>query len=477
MAGTVVGRKHRITEPNAPQTTMLPERGFMSKHAKELSVMAVSNIKTDGLHAVGGVPGLCLQITGESRSLILRIAVGTRINSKGKTVTRRRYMGLGAYPEVSLAEARRLALESRVKLREGIDPLSERQRVQASVKLAAAKAKTYKECAEAWIETNRAGWVAGYTVRLESSMARYAYPIIGGLSVADVDTGLVLEVLQQPVAIKDGTAPLWEAKPTVATLLRARIESILDFAKIRGFREGDNPADWKTLKYVLPSKSKIHEEENHPALPYVEVGAFIADLRKREDMVARALEFAILTAARSKEVRGATWDEVDFAARVWTIPAARMKKKREHSVPLSDAAIKLLEALPRHEKDNQIFPAAKSVMMPDTAFLKLWRRMHEEKKRVDGIGWVDPKLNNRVITSHGFRSAFRDWAGETTSYPREVIEHALAHSLADKAEAAYQRGTLFEKRKGLMADWARYCDTVQTAKGDNVISIQNRKAV
>ena len=443
----------------------------MSKRARELSALAVSNIKADGLHAVGGVPGLCLQIIGESRSWILRIAVGTRINRKGKTVTRRRDMGLGPYPEVSLAEARHLALVSRAKLREGIDPLEERQRRKAGVKLAAAKTKTYRECAEAWIETNRAGWVAAYTAGLENSMARYAYPIIGGLSVASVDTGLVLEVLQQPVAVKDRTAPLWEAKPTVATLLRARMESILDFAKIRGFREGDNPADWKTLKHVLPSKNKIHEEENHPALPYAEIGSFMIELRKREGLVARALEFAVLTAARSKEVRGATWDEIDFAARVWTIPAARMKKKREHSVPLPDAAVKLLEDLPRREGDNHIFPAARAVMLPDTAFLKLLGRMHEERKKVVGAGWTDPKLNNRVVTSHGFRSAFRDWAGETTSYPREVIEHALAHSLADKAEAAYQRGTLFEKRKGLMSDWARYCSTVRCAEGDNVVSI------
>jgi integrase len=446
----------------------------MSKRAKELSAMAVSSIKAEGLHAVGGVPGLCLQIIGESRSWILRIAVGTRINRQGKAVTRRRDMGLGAYPEVSLAEARRLALESRAKLREGIDPIAERQRTRACVKLAAARTKTYRECAEAWIETNRAGWVAAYTVQLESSMARFAYPIIGGLSVAGVDTGLVLEVLQQPVAIKDGTAPLWEAKPTVATLLRARIESILDFAKIRGFREGDNPADWKTLKHVLPSKNKIHEEKNHPALPYMEIGAFMVELRKREGVVARALEFAILTAARSKEVRGATWDEIDFASRVWTIPAARMKKKREHSVPLSDAAVKLLETLQRREGNNHIFPAAQAVMLPDTALLKLIRRMHEEKKKADGTGWTDPKLNNRVITSHGFRSAFRDWAGETTPYPREVIEHALAHSLADKAEAAYQRGTLFDKRKGLMESWSQYCDTVQTANGNNVVSIMQQ---
>ena len=445
----------------------------MSKRAKELSAMAVARIKNDGLHAVGGVPGLCLQIIGESRSWILRIAVGTRINHKGKTVTRRRDMGLGSYPEVSLAEARQVALESRAKLRQGIDPLEERQRAKTRVKLATAKTKTYKECAEAWIETNRAGWVDAYTVRLESSMARYAYPIIGGLSVSDIDTGLVLEVLQQPADTEDGTAPLWEAKPTVATLLRARIESILDFAKIRGFREGDNPADWKILKHVLPSKNKIHEEENHPALPYAEIGAFMAELRKREGMAARALEFAILTAARSKEVRGATWDEIDFVSRVWTVPAARMKKKREHVVPLSDATVKLLEALPRHEGNNHIFTAARVAILPDTARLKLLRRMHEEKKKVDGTGWIDPKLNNRTITSHGFRSAFRDWAGETTPYPREVIEHALAHSLADKAEAAYQRGTLFDKRKGLMADWARYCDTtVQTSKGgDNVVSI------
>ena len=212
------------------------------------------------------------------------------------------------------------------------------------------------------------------------------------------------------------------------------------------------------LEHKLPAKNKVQKVEHFEALPYADIGAFMAGLRRYEGTEARALEFSILTASRSNEVRLATWEEIDFSARLWTVPDGRMKGRKEHRVPLSDAAIRLLDALPRHEGNSLIFPAQRAATLSNQSLTTVLHRM-----------------GHRGITQHGFRSTFRDWAGETTSYPREVIEHALAHKLKDKAEAAYQRGDMFEKRKGLMEDWARYCGTVRTASADNVVSI--RKAV
>jgi len=429
----------------------------MSKRAKELSALAVSKIKNDGLHAVGGIPGLYIQITENSRSWIFRFYIGTRTTSNGKTVAHLRDMGLGAYPEVTLAEARATARELRQQIRNGIDPIEERRAAKARAKLESVKTKTFQECAEAFIVANRTGWKnAKHAQQWGNTLSMYAYPVIGGLPVAEIDTGLVLEVLQQPVQTKDGTEALWNAKTETASRVRNRIENILDWAKVHGLREGDNPADWTTLKYTLPAKSKVQKVKHFTALPYSEMGVFMADLRKREGMAARALEFAILTAARSGEVRGATWYEIDLTAKIWTIPADRMKADKEHFVPLSAVAIRLLESLPRDKGNDYVFPAQKGGAMSDMALTMVLRRM----KRGD-------------IKTHGFRSTFRDWAGETTNYPREVIEHALSHQLKDKAEAAYARGALIEKRKGLMTDWAKYCDKIPIAESkNNVVSIR-----
>jgi integrase len=280
------------------------------------------------------------------------------------------------------------------------------------------------------------------------------------LPVAAIDAGLVLGVLEQPVNTADGTASLWNARTETATRLRCRIESVLDWAKVHGFREGDNPANWKTIKHALPLRGKVQKVKHHAALPYAEIGAFMADLGKREGITARALEFAILTAARSGEVRGATWEEIDMDAKVWTIPAERMKAGREHRVPLSDTAMKLLEALPRYAGNGFVFPSSKTGgMTSDTALMAVLRRM----------GRSD-------LTVHGFRSTFGDWAGEKTDYQYEVRQQAIAHKLPDKADGAYFRSDLFVKRKGLMEDWARYCRTIETAKEGNVVPIR-KKAV
>lgn len=425
----------------------------MPRKAKELSALAVSKIKAEGRHAVGGVDGLHLRVAGASRAWVLRLVVGERTDANGKSVVHRRDIGLGSYPEVSLAEAREKAREHRKLVRDGIDPIEERKAAKARAKVEEAKGKTFEQCATAYIDANRAGWKnEKHIQQWENTLATYVFPKIGQLPVASIDTGMVLSVLQQKVTAAGGTAPLWQGKTETASRLRGRLESILDWAAFRGYREGENPARWKGhLEHELPARNKVQKVAHHAALPYSELGAFMAELRQRQGVAVRALEFAILTAARSGEVRGATWSEIDLHSRIWTVPANRMKAGKEHRVPLSKEAVRLLKALPRIEGSNCVFPAPRGGQLSDMALTAVLRRM--------GRG---------DLTQHGFRSTFRDWAGETTSYPREVCEHALAHKLADGVEAAYQRGDLLEKRAHLMADWASYCGTVREQVRRNI---------
>ena len=420
----------------------------MPKKAKELSALAVSKLKTDGRYAVGGVDGLHLRVVGGSRAWVLRIAVGSRVDSDGRTSVHRRDVGLGSYPEVSLAEARDRARELRKQVRDGVDPVLKRQAVKVQSALETAKAKNFEECADAYIDANRAGWKnEKHAQQWQNTLATYVHPKFGHLPVASIDTGMVLDVLQQSVGSAGQT--LWLNKTETASRLRGRIESILDWATFRGYRHGNNPARWKGhLEHELPARNKVQKVEHHAALPYAEIAAFMAELRLKEGVSARALEFAILTAARSGEVRGAKWSEIDLNARIWTIPGERMKAGKEHRVPLAHEAITLLKALPREDGVNHVFLAPKGGQLSDMALTSVLRRM-----------------GRSGLTQHGFRSTFRDWAGETTAYPREVCEHALAHRLADGVEAAYQRGDLLAKRAGLMSDWARYCSTVSHDQG------------
>ena len=423
----------------------------MPKKAKELSAMAVSKLKTDGRYAVGGVDGLHLRVVGGSRAWVLRIAVGSRVDSDGRTSVHRRDVGLGSYPEVSLAEARDRARELRKQVRDGVDPVLKRQAVKVQSALETAKAKTFEECAHAYIDANRAGWKnEKHAQQWQNTLATYVHPKFGHLPVASVDTGMVLDVLQQPVG--SDSQSLWLNKTETASRLRGRIESILDWATFRGYRQGNNPARWKGhLEHELPARNKVQKVEHHAALAYVEMAAFMAELRMKVGVSARALEFAILTAARSGEVRGAKWSEIDLDSRIWTIPGERMKAGKEHRVPLSHEVVTLLKALPREEGVDQVFLAPKGGQLSDMALTSVLRRM-----------------GRSGLTQHGFRSTFRDWAGETTAYPREVCEHALAHRLADGVEAAYQRGDLLAKRAGLMSDWAKYCNTVSQDQGASI---------
>jgi integrase len=294
---------------------------------------------------------------------------------------------------------------------------------------------TFKESAAMYVASHRAGWRnPKHAAQWQATLATYAEPVIGGLSVQAIDTALVLKVLE----------PIWTTKPETAGRVRGRIESILDWAKARGYRAGENPARWRGhLDKLLPGRSKVRRVEHHAALPYAELPGFLVSLREQEGIAARALEFAILTAARTGEVIGARWSEMDLVGKNWTLPAARMKAGREHRVPLSDRALAILREMQPHRQaeDAFVFPGGKNRRpLSNMAFLMLLRRM--------GRG---------DVTVHGFRSSFRDWAAERTKFPAEVAEMALAHTVSDKTVAAYNRSDLYERRRRLMAAWTTFC--------------------
>lgn len=392
----------------------------MPKVAKELSALAVGQIKTSGWTAVGGVPGLGLQVVGNSKSWILRLSMGGR----------RPEMGLGPYPEVSLAMARRRAAAERDSVRAGINPidaLRSRKRAEAATR---AASKTFAECARAYVDAKSPEWGnPKHISQWSTTLATYTFPLIGELRVSAVDTPHILSVLE----------PIWTTKTETAARLRGRLENILDWATVRGYRVGTNPARWRGhLDKLLPKPGKVAKVRHHSALPYQDVPAFLARLENVDGVGARAMRFLILCASRSGEVRGARWEEIDPEARIWTIPATRMKAGREHRVPLSDEASKVIASLPRTAGLIFVSPRG-GRQLSDMTLTLLLRRM-----QVDAV-------------PHGFRSSFRDWVAEQTSHPRELAEKALAHTLPDPVEAAYQRGDMLERRRELMQAWARHC--------------------
>jgi integrase len=411
---------------------------FMVRRQQRLSALQVAKLSKPGLHGDGG--GLTLQITTTgAKSWLLRYMMA------GKPFG----MGLGPTHTVSLAEARQKALDARKLLIEGINPLVVRRQNQIAGALASARMMTFDQCAEAYILAHKAGWKnAKHGDQWTNTLNTYASPVFGHLPVAEIDTGLVVKCL----------SPIWESKTETASRLRGRIESVLGWATTSGYRTGENPARWKGhLDNLLATISKSSRTKHHPSLPWQRIGAFMAALRAREGVSARAVEFAILTACRSGEVRGAKWTEFDKVGKVWTIPAERMKAKREHEVPLSDAALALLESMPK--VGEIVFAGTKKQLLSDMSLTAVIRRMNGDDKPV----WAD--ANGEGVTVHGFRSSFRMWAAETTNYPREVAEHALAHQLPDAVERAYQRGSQFAKRAALMAEWSAYCATVQSRCG------------
>jgi integrase len=394
-----------------------------------LTPLQVRNAKP-GRHADGGGLHLLVKDNG-ARSWVYRFML------KGKA----RDMGLGAAagPEaISLGKARDKADALRLQVKAGNDPLAERHR-EAAEALATAQAaqiagKTFKAVAEDYISANEDGWRnAKHRQQWQNTLATYVFPVIGELPVADIGTAHVLQILE----------PIWKAKAETASRVRGRMETILDAAKARGYREGENPARWRGhIAQILPARARL-TRGHHKAMAYEKIPEFIAKLRERDATAALALEFAILTAARTGEVIGATWAEVDLDKAVLSIPAKRMKAGKEHRIPLSPRAAAILKEVQplntKGEDDAPLFPAASGGKLSGMAMSMLLRRMKAD------------------VTVHGFRSGFRDWAAECTGYAHEVCEMALAHVIGNKAEAAYRRGDLFEKRRRLMNDWAAYC--------------------
>lgn len=400
----------------------------MPKIAKELSALEVSRLGKTGFNAVGVVPGLGLQIRGQARSWILRVKIGDKV----------RDIGLGGYPGVTLAMAREAARQLRSKIAAGIDPIQERKVRNDELRAAERKRLLFVDACRQFLKDKQSEWGnAKHRQQWENTLRIHALPVLGNLAVDDIELAHILEVLK----------PIWHKTPETAKRIRGRIEKVLDWAKVHGHRDGENPARWQAnLENALPSISKIRVVKHHPALPYPEIADFIKRLRGRNGTAAVALEFLILTAARSGEVREAMWREFDLKKREWVIPAERMKARKEHRIPLSDRAIEILTDTPKGQSDEIVFKAARGGVLSGMTLGAVLKRMEVP------------------VTTHGFRSTFRDWAGETTAFPREVIEHALAHQLKDKAEAAYARGTLMEKRRKLMAAWAEYCERASDAE-------------
>jgi len=415
----------------------------MARQLEKLSALKVRKAKEPGYFGDGG--GLYLQVSQSlSKNWVFRFQLHGRA----------REMGLGPVHTVSLADARTAATDQRKLLLQKIDPIEHRKAEHQTKRLAAASVVTFGACCEKYIAAHRAGWRnAKHAEQWDSTLRTYC-ATLWPLDVAAIDTALVMQCLDL----------IWTTKTETASRVRGRIESVLAWATVRGYRSGENPAAWRNhLSQLLPKRSKVQKVEHRPALPYTDVATFMAKLHKRQGLAARALELQILTATRPGEAAGAQWTEFDLAAAQWIIPGERMKAGKEHRIPLADAAVRLLRSLIPMVKGKpatpagNVFPGVKGRPLTTAASMKLLKDMHAVDVGAGGSGYLDP-VQKRPAVPHGFRSTFRDWAAETTAHPREIIEAAMAHRLKDAAEAAYQRGDLLERRKRLMADWADYCD-------------------
>lgn len=406
----------------------------------KLTAKQIENLTVAGTYEDGDGLRLLIKPNGKKYWVL-------RFQLSGK----RREMGLGTYPLIGLKEARQNSSDRRRLLRDGIDPLQarddEREAQMAAEQQRKNKSVTFRDVSVDYIEAHRTGWKnVKHAQQWTNTLATYAAPVIGDLATNQITTEHILEILK----------PIWTSKTETASRVRNRIELVLDAAKARGLRDGENPARWRGhLDKLLPPSAKAKRTQNHPALPYSELSHLIQALNEVEGQSAGALKMTILTACRTSEVLAADWNEIDMKAKLWTIPAARMKAGKIHTVPLSHALIALLEGLPRVKGSLLLFPGArKDRPISNMAMLMLLRRMDQKSLEDGGKGWRD--RDNKVITAHGFRSTFRDWAAECTHHAREVCEMALAHVVANGAEAAYWRSDLLEKRRALMADWANY---------------------
>jgi integrase len=392
----------------------------VARTLNRLSTLKVSRAKSKGLIADGG--GLYLRVAeAGTKSWIFRYGVAGRL----------RDMGLGPVHTITLAEARTLATECRKLRLQGIDPIAKRHAERATQRAAEAKAMTFVECAERYMASHEGAWRnATHRSQWVATLRDYVYPVIGAHAVAAIGTAAVMKVLE----------PIWMTRTETASRVRGRIEAVLDWARARGYRDGDNPARWRGhLDHLLPARAKVQKTKHHAALPYTEAGAFMAKLRDDDSIPARALEFVALTAARLGEVLGAVWSEIDLANRVWIVPAARMKMGKEHRVPLSSAAIAVLKSMQAIRHRELVFLGTNGRPITRLAVLRVIKRLAGD------------------VTTHGLRSTFRDWAAEQTAFPAELAEMALAHSVGSAVEAAYRRSDLFDKRRKLMTAWADYC--------------------
>jgi integrase len=401
----------------------------MPKKAKELGALEVGRIRAEGLHAVGGVAGLYLRVKAGGRAWVLRTVIGSK----------RRDMGLGGFPDVTLAQARDKARIAKQAVESGSDPILQRQQALSELVATQASALTFAGAAQQYMDAKATEWKnAKHRAQWVTTLDTYAAPVLGKMQVADIKQEHVLAVLQ----------PIWNTKTETAVRLRGRIEQVLDWARVRGFRHGENPARWRGhLDMLLPKPAKIATVQHHPALTIDAIPAFMADLRQRDGTGARALELLALTAARSGEIRLATWNEFDLDAAMWVIPGVRMKAGKEHRVPLSQPALALLRALPRLEGCELVFPGAKGKALSDMTLTAIMRRME------------------LAAVPHGLRSSFRDWVSERTTYSSELAEMALAHTIDNKVEAAYRRGDMLGKRVQMMADWAAHCGGIASNIG------------
>lgn len=426
----------------------------MPKLAKELTALEVKRLehdrgKSNKVISVGGVQGLMLQITPRgSKSWLLRTPVG------GK----RRHIGLGSYPTVTLAQARERARVELEKVWQGLDPVEERKVLRSRLQAEQKRGLNFENAVEKYLESKLTEFKnPKHCDQWRSTLRTYANPKLGKMLVGDIGVPDVLRVLE----------PMWQTKTETATRVRGRIEGVLAWATVAGHREGDNPARWKgNLDAILPKPSKVAKVSNQPALSISDVVSWFADLQKRDGMAARALEMMTLTVARSGEIRGATWAEIDLKAKLWTIPAQRMKAGKEHRVPLTSQAVALLQALPRDLGSPYVFPAVRGGMLSDMALSACMRRINEDR---DGR-YLDQR-SGRPAVPHGLRSTFRDWASEK-GVSRDLAERALAHTIRNAVEAAYHRTDLVEQRRGVMDAWAAHVTGV--AAGGNVVSLTER---
>ena len=434
----------------------------MPKIAQELSALDVKRISKPGWHAVGGVAGLLLQIRPPSkvgaptpRSWIFRT----------RAAGQRQLVGLGSFPQVSLAQAREHARKLAADARSGINLVARKRAERSSLLAAASRSKTFRECAEAYMTAHASDYTNDkHRQQWAATLETYAYPVIGKMLVSDITMRSVQDVLLQKTVRRNGTnGRFWDIKTETAKRTLDRIRSVLDFATVNEYRTGTNPAIWKGyLDTLLPSPRGLQEVKHHPAVPYALAGDFMAALRRNTSMSAKALEFLILTGVRSGSVRMADWSEIDFDKKLWVIPAAHTKTRNEHRVPLQPQAISLLMSITRMADSTKVFPSPTGKAFSDMALSQLMRGMRERGE-----------LTVEAVP-HGFRSTFRDWAADQTDYPDEIRKVASGHTVGDGVKERYQRTDLLEKRRHLMNDWANFLDKPSSQQLTTVTPIRGK---